>query len=121
MRWTPAREGDEAGMAALQSDDFWYAMTVTQVEGRRLIQLRRRAGADQSPDGEVIASAPIESTDAPVRLRIVARADRYDFLYSQAAEGWTTLMADADGTLLSTRTAGGFVGAVFGPYARSAD
>lgn len=121
LRWAPARDGDHAGMAALQSDDFWYAITVTQVEGRRLIQLRRRAGADQSPDGEVIASAPIEPTDAPVRLRIVARADRYDFLYSQAAEGWTTLMADADGTLLSTRTAGGFVGAVFGPYARSAD
>lgn len=121
LRWAPARDGDHAGMAALQSDDFWYAITVTQVEGRRLIQLRRRAGADQSPDGEVIASAPVEPTDAPVRLRIVARADRYDFLYSQAAEGWTTLMADADGTLLSTRTAGGFVGAVFGPYARSAD
>jgi len=121
LRWAPARDGDQAGMAALQSDDFWYALTVTQVEGRRLIQLRRRAGADQSPDGEVIASAPIEPTDAPVRLRIVARADHYDFLYSQAAEGWTTLMADADGTLLSTRTAGGFVGAVFGPYARSAD
>ncbi|OYX81837.1 MAG: glycoside hydrolase 43 family protein [Brevundimonas sp. 32-68-21] len=121
LRWAPARDRDQAGMAALQSDDFWYALTVTQIEGRRLIQLRRRAGADQSPDGEVIASAPIEPTDAPVRLRIVARADRYDFLYSQAAEGWTTLMADADGTLLSTRTAGGFVGAVFGPYARSAD
>ena len=120
MRWTPARDGDQAGIAALQSDDFWYAMTVTQAEGRRLIQLRRRAGPDQAADGELIASAPIAADDQPVRLRIVAKADRYDFLYSQAAEGWTTLMADADGTILSTRTAGGFVGAVFGPYARSA-
>jgi len=121
LRWAPSRDGDQAGMAALQSDDFWYSLTVTQVEGRRQIQLRRRAGPDQSPDGEVIASAPVEATDAPVRLRIVARADRYDFFYSQATEGWTTLLADADGTILSTRTAGGFVGAVFGPYARSAE
>ena len=79
-----------------------------------------RAGPDQAADGELIASAPIAADDQPVRLRIVAKADRYDFLYSQGAEGWTTLMADADGTILSTRTAGGFVGAVFGPYARSA-
>lgn len=121
LHWTPGRDGDQAGMAALQSDDFWYAMAVTQVEGRRVIELRRRAGADQSPGGEVIAASFLEPTEAPVRLRIVARADRYDFLYSQAEDGWTTLMAEADGTLLSTRTAGGFVGVVFGPYARSAD
>jgi xylan 1,4-beta-xylosidase len=121
LRWTPANPGDEAGMAALQSDEFWYAMTVMEIEGERVIQLRRRAGADQPANGEVIASRALTTSEDRVRLRIVARADRYDFLYAEAAADWTLLMADADGTILSTKTAGGFVGAVFGLYARSAE
>lgn len=120
LRWTPSQDGDQAGIVALQSDAYWYALTITREAGQRIIQLRRRSGPDQPTEGERIASAPLPDTDAPTRLRIVARADKYDFLYSQAAQDWSTLASDVDGTILSTRTAGGFVGAVFGPYARSA-
>jgi alpha-N-arabinofuranosidase len=33
---------------------------------------------------------------------------------------WTPLLQDADGTILSTKVAGGFVGAMIGLYAHSA-
>jgi alpha-N-arabinofuranosidase len=40
------------------------------------------------------------------------------FEYSCGAGPWRTLLEGADATLLSTRVAGGFVGAVVGPHAR---
>lgn len=120
MRWTPTRDGDRAGLVALQSDDWWYFLAVGRDEGRLTLELRRRAGPEEPADGVVIASTPLATASAASRLRVVARAGLYDFAYAGEGGDWTTLAADVDGTILSTRTAGGFVGVVFGPHARSA-
>lgn len=53
----------------------------------------------------------------PVDLRIEAHGAAYDFDWRAADGHWHSLMAAADGTILSTKRAGGFVGAVFGLYA----
>ncbi len=53
------------------------------------------------------------------RFRITARAGAYDFAWARGEADWTTLLADADGAMLSTRVAGGFVGAVFGVFAQT--
>ena len=121
VHFQPSREGDEAGLAAFQNDDYFYAIGIG-MEGRRpVVQLRRRAGASESADGAVIASAPLPgSADAPVRLRIEAQGATYRFSYAAAQGAWHRLGGDQDGTILSTRTAGGFVGAVLGLYARTA-
>ena len=83
-------------------------------------------------DGRVASRGPAVSgdraalgaADAPVYLKITARGDKYDFAYGTAPGAWTTLKADADGTILSTKVAGGFssnfVGVMFGMYAYSA-
>ena len=69
----------------------------------------------------VVASAPVAvSPKAPLYLQIRAREGRYDFLYATTPNAWQTLVADADGTMLSTKVAGGFVGTMFGVYAYSA-
>lgn len=112
----PAREGDRAGLAALQSEDFFYLLSVGRQGGRRVVQLERRAGAGDPPHGVVLASAPLPETGA-VDLRIEARGGRYDFAYATRPGRWTSLVQGADGTILSTRTAGGFVGVTFGLYA----
>ncbi len=118
VQWKPAKDGDRAGIAAVQSDEFWYQLAVTQADGVRVVQLIRRAGPDEAKEGVIVATAPLSSSeDAAVRLRIVAREDLYDFDYSEAAEGWTNLASDVDGTILSTRKAGGFVGVTMGPFA----
>ena len=41
--------GDEAGLAAFQSEAAWYALTVGLADGRRVVQLRRRGGSRTSP------------------------------------------------------------------------
>jgi alpha-N-arabinofuranosidase len=84
-----------------------------------LLRVERRAGAGDPVEGAVLASIPLEALD--VQLHVRARGGRYDFSY-RAASGqgaWIPLLQDADGTILSTKVAGGFVGAMIGLYAHS--
>lgn len=118
VSFTPRQPGDEAGLAAFQSDDFFYALGVARDErGRAVVQLRRKAGGG---DAATLASALVEE-GKPVRLRIEARGGEYDFSYAQDENDWTQLATGEDGKVLSTRRAGGFVGALFALYAERAE
>jgi alpha-N-arabinofuranosidase len=117
VRFNP-REGEKAGIAALQNDEYWLLLSVTRSNGRNEVRLERRAGPDDPASGHVVASAPLQLlSGAPVQLRIRARGPLYDFEYATRDGQWQTLKAGEDGRILSTKTAGGFVGAVFGLYA----
>ena len=118
VRFSPTQEGDRAGLVALQSDAFFYALTVQRRDGRTVVALERRAGPKDAVHGAVIAVAPL-APGTPVDLRITARGGRYDFAYAVPSAGWRTLAAGQDGTILSTKVAGGFVGATLGLYAYS--
>jgi alpha-N-arabinofuranosidase len=85
-----------------------------------MLVLKRRAGESEPADGNVIASTPLPGgCGAPIRLRIVARGGAYDFAYALPGGPWRMLQSGADGTMLSTKKAAGFIGAVFGLYAHS--
>ena len=118
VRFAPRSEGDEAGLAALQNDEYWFSIAVTRRAGHPVVVVKRRAGPGEAADGVVLASAPV--APGPLRLRIDGRGGRYSFFYAGPKGAWHRLRADEDGRILSTKTAGGFVGAVFGLYARSA-
>jgi xylan 1,4-beta-xylosidase len=120
LRYVPAHAGDRAGLAAFQSESHYLLIAVAKdANGQTVVRAERRAGEGDPVDGTVIASAPLHA-EAPVRLRIAARAGRYDLDYAEAGGAWRTLVKDADGTQLSTETAGGFVGVMIGPYAYAA-
>lgn len=121
VRFAPAKVGDKAGIAALQSDEFWYLLSVARGEKGPEVRLERRAGAKEAAGRTLLASAPLTAAGRPVDLRIRARGGLYDFEYAVRPGQWRVLMAGADGKMLSTRVAGGFVGVTFGPYAYSAD
>ncbi|WP_189585446.1 glycoside hydrolase family 43 protein [Litorimonas cladophorae] len=114
----PVAAGTETGLAAFQSDDYFYALGVTKnATGDHMMQLRRKAGGDDPINGEVVASNALpKDMSLPLYLRIEAKGGAYDFAYSTDNQSWTDLRTDLDGKILSTRTAGGFVGAVFGLY-----
>jgi alpha-N-arabinofuranosidase len=116
LRYEPATAGEEAGLVAFQNDEHYYFLGLTRDgDGRTIVCVKKRAGAGPAA---VIASTPIESRGR-VFLRIDARGGRYDFQYSLREGEWTPLLRDADGAILSTRIAGGFVGTVIGMYASS--
>ena len=109
--------GEEAGLAAFQSDEFWFALGITKAaDGTRVIRLRQRGGPGDPVAGRVLAEVPAE-TAGNVRFRFEAKGAVYIASWSTGEEDWRPLGPPLDGKLLSTRTAGGFVGAVFGMYA----
>lgn len=116
LSFVPQRDRDEAGIIALQNDEYWYFLAVGREGGKRVLRLRRRAGGEDAADGVVLASAPLPGT-AAVELRIEAHGASYDFSWSADGRRWHSLVKGADGTILSTKKAGGFVGAVLGLYA----
>lgn len=122
VRFDPASDDAEAGLVALQSDEFWYALLIGREKGKRVIRLRRRAGPDEPANGVVLKQAPLSApATTPVQLRITARGANYDFGWSADGKSWHTLVSDADGTILSTEKAGGFVGAMIGMYAHDGE
>jgi len=118
VRFEPRRDGDRAGIAAFHNETHFYLLSVARVGGRPVVQLEMRAG---DAPASVVASAPLSrSGDGPVYLKIEARGARYAFSYGTEPGEWTVLEGDADGTVLSSKVAGGFVGTMLGMYAYSA-
>lgn len=118
LRFDAATPGTKAGLVAYQNEAHYYFIGVVNDRGRRLVRVERRAGAGDPVDGVVLAAAPLQGS-GPLRLRISARGGTYDFFYATGRGGWTSLLAGADGTVLSTAAAGGFVGATIGMYAHA--
>jgi xylan 1,4-beta-xylosidase len=112
LRFHPGSDNAEAGLVAMQSDEYYYFIGVGSDRGKPVVRVRRRAGDAAS----TLAEAPLSGTQ-PVQLRISAHGASYDFAWSSDGRHWRTLVRGADGTILSTKKAGGFVGAVFGLYA----
>jgi len=120
VRFTAVKDGDSAGLAALQNDEYFFYLAVARRGGRPVIELRRRAGPGDPTEGALIASAPLRTAfGAPVRLRIDAQKADYRFAYATRGSEWRTLGGHENGRILSTKLAGGFVGAVFGLHAYS--
>jgi alpha-N-arabinofuranosidase len=120
VRFRAEREGDEAGLAAIQNDEYWFLLALGLEQGRPVVKLKRRAGPVDPAEGRMIASVPLAvPAGGPVRLRIEARGGEYSFFYSADRGDWRALRTGEDGTILSTKTAGGFVGTLFGLHAHS--
>jgi xylan 1,4-beta-xylosidase len=115
LRFAPA-EGEMAGIAALQNDDYFLTLAVARDNGRTVVRVSRRAGRSEPRTGVTVAEAPVDLS-GPIRLRLSIRDGSYDFAYTTGAT-WTTLAGGVDGTHLSTRIADGFVGTMIGPFAQ---
>ena len=113
-----ANGSTEAGLVALQNDEHWFFLAAGRSGNARTIKLRMRSGPGDPREGRIVAekTLPLGLAD-PIHLRIDARAQHYDFSWSGDGRSWTPLLTGADGTILSTKRAGGFVGAVFGLHA----
>ena len=132
--FVPMADGQQAGLAAFQNSNFFYFFGLVRENGKTNVCVTRRAGAGDPEQGAVQACVP--APEGPLVLKIEARGGAYDFLIGTRSDGgeaemeetaphhwtwvrrqWTAVLKDADGTILSTKKAGGFVGTVIGMYA----
>lgn len=85
-----------------------------------VIRLRRRAGKEQPPQGQIVVEEIIDLDDGErVRLKLSAEGDKYAFAYASGNDAYRTLYDNADGKILSTYVAGGFTGVLLGMYAET--
>ena len=116
LHFQPSSDAAEAGIVAYQNDAHWYFIGIGSDRGKRVVRVRRRN--NDAADGTIIGQAILPaSAGSPIQLRISAHGALYDFAWSADGRRWRTLVKGADGTILGTQKAGGFVGAVFGLYA----
>ena len=106
----------EAGLAAFQNQNYWFFLGARRVDHERIqLFLEKRAGKQI----QTVASTEISGDAKLIRLKISARERDYSFYFDTGAAGWKALQEHEDGSILSTDVAGGFVGAMVGPYART--
>jgi alpha-N-arabinofuranosidase len=102
-----------AGIVAFQSEDFWYFLGARRAGREVELFLQRRSRGST----ETVATQRLPA-DAPLTVKIRGDGAAYSFLYAVDGQPWQTLRDNEDGTILSTDVAGGFVGAMVGPFAR---
>jgi xylan 1,4-beta-xylosidase len=111
LDFTPASEGEEAGVAVLLNERFHYEVAVTRLGGRRRVVFRRRLGTLWKQEREVTCPA------GAVRLSLRADHERnVSGLAAPDGKGMVDL-GEGECSLLSTEAGGKFTGAVFCLYA----
>jgi xylan 1,4-beta-xylosidase len=115
--FNPVNSLDKAGLVVFQNEEHYYFLGLTLKDGNEAIILQKG-----SKEGEITLNEQNikRSVKNPIYLKIDARGEFYDFYYSIKPDQWILVTKDIDGTYLSTKTAGGFIGAYFGMYAYSA-
>ncbi|MEM9964635.1 MAG: glycoside hydrolase family 43 protein [Asticcacaulis sp.] len=122
MTYSPAVQGDEAGLLAVQNDEYYYAFgRAMNVKGEQVLRVRKRLGKDDPTEGKTVAEVPVtKGADGTVYLRIRIDKARIDFEQSADGKTFIPVLANAESKPLNTAFASGFVGAVIGMYAETA-
>lgn len=117
--FSPQFRGDEAGLAAVQSDDFFYAIGIrADTEDEWSIVAKQKAGANDTVNGAIISLVKVAQTNDEIGLKIESTGkDGYTLSYRLADGDWQILVDKLDPTVLSTKRASGFVGTTLGMYA----
>ena len=117
VQFTPAAENEKAGLTIFQSETNFYFLCKSLEDGQPVVQLYRSA---KDSSMELVTSHRLAGKEKDLGMKIEARDDRYYFYYAGDDNKWISLSVHGlDAKFLSTKVAGGFVGAVFAFYATS--
>lgn len=122
MDYKPASGTDLAGIVCLQSENSNYVFGITKKGEETVLVLERnqKLRRNQEMVSKVIGSTKIDISQ-PVRLKVSANHDDYEFSYSTNGTGFEILGGTVAGDILSTNVAGGFTGCLIGLYATSSN
>ncbi len=107
-------ENEKAGIIAFQNNAYFYYLCKSVVKGKPVIQLFQSSENSM----KLLIEKPLQST-ALIKLKIEAKGATYNFLYAEENEEFKILQQNVDARFLSTKKAGGFVGAIYGMYTTS--
>jgi alpha-N-arabinofuranosidase len=119
MQFTPQRESEKAGLLVFQNETHFYYLCESFDAGQPMIQLYK--SSDGAGEMQLLASRKLsrEEGGSEIHLKIESHGNTYLFLCSLNGESWEMVKEGVDGTFLSTKVAGGFVGCMYAVYATS--
>lgn len=115
--FTPKAENEKAGLAIFQSESNFYFICKSVADGKEMMQLFK--GKPKEKVMELMTEIPLQKISSKLFLKINAEGNSYSFYYSADGKQWNVLQDKADAKFVSTKTAGGFVGCIYGMYATS--
>ncbi len=116
MEFKPESATDFAGFTVFQNEDFHFVFGKTVVNGKVSLVINR---IEKEKVNLITRELKKKELNRPLYLRVMGDGPDYGFQYSLNGKKWITLIKDTDGTNLSTRKAGGFIGALIGFYVTS--
>ncbi len=122
MNFAAKSENEKAGLLIFQSENNYYFLCKSFSKKDQVVQFYKSVKNNNDQNQlNLFAEHKLDNIDAldPIYLKIKANGRLYHFYYSLNNVDWMLLKENAEGTFLSTRTAGGFVGSLFAMYATS--
>ena len=117
LEFAPASADEKAGLVILQNEQRFYYLCRSLDGGLPVVQLYRSVPDSDGFAMELLAQDALKDEGlGKLHLQIEADRDRYRFSYRMNGEALRPLGQDLDARFLSTETAGGFVGCVYGLY-----
>jgi len=110
MDFSPASDGEEAGLMVRANDNNHYEVAVGRWGGSTWVLVRNRVGGVEG----IVARKPFKG--GRIYLELSGRETQYQFAWSVDGKTWETLAA-SEAADLSKERAGGFTGAAVGMYA----
>ena len=107
-------ENEKAGLIAFQNETNYYYLCKSLKDNKPVVQLLKSTKTGT----EEIAFKSI-SESKKISFKIEAKGKYYNFYYSLNDKDWEVIRKNVDATFLSTKTAGGFVGTIYGMYTTS--
>ena len=114
LRFTPTAENEKAGLVIFQSENYFYYLCKSLENGKPVVQLYQSSKDSM----KLLISRQLSSINADLHLRIEPKKSVYATSFSTDGKKWQPML-EVDAKFLSTATAGGFVGSVFGLYGTS--
>jgi len=117
MDFTPFTRNEKAGLLIFQNENHYYFLCKSIENDKPVVQLYQSAAKIGDPD--ILMTSQKLDSKKTIYLKIVAKADKYDFYFAEKKDKWNILQENVDGKFLSTSKAGGFVGSLFALYGSS--
>jgi xylan 1,4-beta-xylosidase len=118
LEFSPSRDGEAAGIALVQSEEFQYRLEITMSHNAPLIRLVVASGGPDEVLAERILAGPFHA--GRLILEVEARGQDLSFRFgadTPAPDAMELLASGVDGRILSPEAAGGFVGTTIGMFA----
>ncbi|TKC02724.1 glycoside hydrolase family 43 protein [Pedobacter cryotolerans] len=115
MVFEAKKENEKAGMLIFQGEYNFYYICQSVKDGKQVVQLYK--GNPKTKTMDLMTEVALDVKK--VQFKIEAQREFYSFYYTDTQGNWKLLKDKVDGKLVSTQTAGGFVGSLYALYATS--